>query len=104
VRLLEKCGCHVDLAANGKEALDMAASFPYDLILMDCGMPEMDGFEATREIRSRENGRGRVPIVALTAHAIEGTREQCLESGMDDYLAKPVSLDAIEKTLLRWSP
>jgi PAS domain S-box-containing protein len=103
-RLLEKCGCHVDLAANGKEALDMAARFPYDLILMDCGMPEMDGFEAARAIRSCEQSRAHLPIVALTAHVMDGTRDQCLASGMDDYLAKPVSLEAIERMLLQWSP
>jgi PAS domain S-box-containing protein len=104
LRLLEKCGCSVDLAVNGREAVDMAGRSAYDLILMDCGMPDMDGFEATRAIRTHPRNGSRTPIVALTAHAIEGTREQCLDSGMDDYLSKPVSLEAIEETLLRWSP
>jgi PAS domain S-box-containing protein len=104
VRLLEKCNCRVDLAANGKEAVKMAVRFPYDLILMDCGMPEMDGYEATRAIRAGECKGTRIPIIALTAHAIAGTQEECLASGMDDYVPKPVSLDAIEQTLLRWSP
>jgi PAS domain S-box-containing protein len=104
MRLLEKCSCRVDLAANGKEAVEMAAGFPYDLIFMDCGMPEMDGHEATRAIRASEHNGSRIPIVALTAHAIAGTREECLASGMDDYVPKPVSLDAIEQALLQWSP
>ncbi len=104
VRLLEKCGCSVDLAANGKEAVEMAGRFPYDLIFMDCGMPEMDGFEATRAIRAAQHYGARIPIVALTAHAIAGTREECLACGMDDYVAKPVSLDAIEQALRHWSP
>jgi CheY-like chemotaxis protein len=104
VRLLEKCSCKVDLAANGREAVEMAGRFPYDLVFMDCGMPEMDGFEATRAIRAGELNGARIPIVALTAHAIAGTREECLACGMDDYIAKPVSLDMIEQALLRWSP
>jgi CheY-like chemotaxis protein/anti-sigma regulatory factor (Ser/Thr protein kinase) len=100
-RMLEKIGCRVDLAANGREAVEMADRFPYDLILMDCGMPEMDGFAATREIRSRP-GR-RMPIVALTAHAIAGTRERCLEAGMDDYVSKPLARDTIERVVRKWS-
>jgi CheY-like chemotaxis protein/anti-sigma regulatory factor (Ser/Thr protein kinase) len=104
VRLLEKCGCRVDLAANGREAVEMAGRFSYDLIFMDCGMPEMDGFEATRAIREAEASGTRAPIVALTAHVFAGTREGCLASGMDDYVPKPVSLEAIEEALLRWSP
>ncbi len=104
VRLLEKCQCRVDLAANGREAVEMAGRFPYDLIFMDCGMPEMDGYEATRTIRASEHHGARIPIVALTAHAIAGTREECLASGMDDYVPKPVALDALERALLRWSP
>lgn len=104
MRLLEKCGCRVDLAANGKEAVEMARRFSYDLIFMDCGMPEMDGYQATRAIRSGEQDGTHIPIVALTAHAIAGTREECLASGMDDYLSKPVTLDMLEQALLRWNP
>jgi len=104
VRLLEKCGCRVDLAANGREAVEMAGRFPYDLIFMDCGMPEMDGYAATKAIRAQQLEASRTPIVALTAHAIAGTREQCLATGMDDYLAKPVSLAAMQQMLLKWSP
>jgi PAS domain S-box-containing protein len=104
VRLLEKCSCRVDLAANGREAVEMAGRFSYDLIFMDCGMPEMDGYQATRAIRSIEHNGTHIPIVALTAHAIAGTREECLASGMNDYVPKPVTLDMLEQALLRWSP
>jgi PAS domain S-box-containing protein len=104
MRLLEKCSCRVDLAANGKEAVEMAGRFSYDLIFMDCGMPEMDGYEATRTIRSSEHNGTHIPIVALTAHAVAGTREECLASGMNDYVPKPVTLDMLEQALLRWSP
>jgi len=104
VRLLEKCSCRVDLASNGKEAVEMARRFPYDLIFMDCGMPEMNGYDASRAIRAGETNGRRTPIVALTAHAVAGIREQCLASGMDDYVAKPVTLDALEQALRRWSP
>jgi CheY-like chemotaxis protein len=104
VRLLEKCGCLVDLAANGREAVDMAGRFPYDLIFMDCGMPEMDGYAASRAIRMRQPDGSHIPIVALTAHAIAGTREQCIAAGMDDYIAKPVSLAGMQQMLLKWSP
>jgi CheY-like chemotaxis protein len=82
----------------------MAERFPYDLIFMDCGMPELDGFDATRAIRAAAHNGAHIPIVALTAHVIEGTREKCLIAGMDDYVAKPVTLQAIEEALLRWSP
>ncbi|HTR37825.1 MAG TPA: PAS domain S-box protein [Bryobacteraceae bacterium] len=104
VRLLEKCGCHVDVAADGAEAARLASCFAYDLIFMDCGMPGTDGYEATRQIRARERDGSHVPIVALTAHAIAGTREECLTAGMDDYIAKPVSPAAIERALLKWCP
>ncbi len=103
-RVLEKFGCRVDVVANGREAVEMAARFPYDLILMDCGMPEMDGLTATREIRARELGAPRIPIVALTAHAMAGAREECLDAGMDDYISKPVSIEALHQALIKWSP
>ncbi len=102
-RLLEKLRCRVDLAANGKEALEMWERLPYDLIFMDCQMPEMDGLEATRAIRQREGSRVRIPIVAMTANAMQGDRELCLESGMDDYLSKPVKSTDLQSMLESWA-
>jgi PAS domain S-box-containing protein len=99
VRLLEKRGHRVTVAANGREALDALGKESFDLVLMDVQMPEMDGFEATAAIRLREQGTGlRIPIIALTAHAMKGDREKCLEGGMDGYLTKPIrpqDLDAL---------
>src|SRR6185503_10876305 len=88
-RMLRKLGHEVRIAVNGREAVDLCAGESFDLILMDCMMPEMDGFEATRAIRAAAGEAARVPIVALTANAVAGDRERCLEAGMDDYMAKP---------------
>ena len=79
------------------------ASLPYVDLDLDCGMPELDGYDATREIRARQNGGRRIPIVALTAHAIDGARKQCLDAGMDDYLAKPVSKSDLHRMLVKWA-
>ncbi len=98
-RLLERFGCRVDLAGSGKEAVQLADSLPYDAIFMDCQMPEMDGYEATNEIRRRESGRRRTPIVAMTAQALTGDKEKCLASGMDHYVSKPVNIDDIRNLL-----
>jgi two-component system, sensor histidine kinase and response regulator len=103
VRLLEKLGHSSVVACNGSAALDAHARETFDLILMDVQMPEMNGYEAARSIRSRENGGGRVPIVALTAHAMKGDRELCLQAGMDDYLSKPIRLQDLGEVLERWS-
>jgi CheY-like chemotaxis protein len=104
VRILEKLGCLVDVASNGLEAMEMAFLFPYEAIFMDCGMPEMDGYAATREIRLRQPRLSRVPIVAVTANAIAGAREECLEAGMDDYIAKPILSADLERALVKWCP
>ncbi|MFH1033007.1 MAG: PAS domain S-box protein [Pseudomonadota bacterium] len=101
VHLLTKMGHRVDLAGNGREAVAMAAKFTYDLIFMDAQMPEMDGFTATREIRSQPDPAGRVPIIAMTAYAMAGDRERCLAAGMDDYLAKPINLRELTAALQR---
>ncbi len=102
--LLEGLGCQVDVAADGQEALEAWEQAAYDVVLMDCQMPGMDGFEATRRIRFavRPSGR-RVPIVALTADALNGSRERCLASGMDDYLTKPVSFALLRDAVERWT-
>ncbi|MBI2964456.1 MAG: response regulator [Deltaproteobacteria bacterium] len=99
---LERLGCRVDTAANGKEAVEMLESLPYDVVFMDCQMPEMDGYEATREIRRREGAGRRIPIVALTAHAMDGDRRKCLAAGMDDYVSKPMRREAVHGALRRW--
>ncbi len=104
-QILERLGCRADVAGNGLEALRMATSLPYDLVFMDCQMPEMDGFEATRQIRRRQlPGGRRLPIVAVTAHALKGDRERCLEAGMDGYIAKPVTIPDVERALRQWLP
>ncbi len=100
--LLEQFGHHVDLVGNGREAVDAVLRLPYDLVFMDCQMPEMDGFEATAEIRRRERNGNRLPIVALTANAMQGDRERCYAAGMDDYVSKPISRDKLAEALARW--
>jgi two-component system, sensor histidine kinase and response regulator len=100
VMRLTRLGCVVDVANDGLEAVEAASSTAYDLILMDCQMPIMDGFQASRAIRQR--GGRRVPVVALTANAMEGERERCLDAGMDDYLAKPVRPDDLVAKLQQW--
>jgi len=103
--MLESLGCSVDIAADGQQALDRIAGTDYDLVLMDCQMPNKDGLEATGELRRREQAsaaKRRMPIVALTANAMEGDRERCLAAGMDDYLSKPVRREHLEAALGKW--
>jgi CheY-like chemotaxis protein/HPt (histidine-containing phosphotransfer) domain-containing protein len=104
--MLQIEGYTVSVANNGKEALDAYAQDAFDLILMDCHMPEMDGFAATMEIRRREQASGgkRVPIVALTANAMAQDREQCLDAGMDDHVAKPFSMHTLQELVAHWVP
>ncbi|MFC1588893.1 ATP-binding protein [Pseudomonadota bacterium] len=103
-KMLEKTGLQSELAANGKEALEFLKQEKFDAVLMDCQMPEMDGFEATRLWREQEqhSGNGRLPIIAMTANVMEGDRERCLASGMDDYLGKPVRQAELGAVLQRW--
>ena len=104
VRMLEKLGLAVDTVSDGQEALEVFAKGRYDLILMDCQMPRLDGYQASRAIRELEANQGtkeRVPIVAMTAHAMAGDENDCLEAGMDGHLSKPVTLATLEATLRR---
>ncbi len=113
--MLEVLGCQVDIVENGLEAIKALSKKSYDLVFMDCQMPEMDGFEATRAIREQESSENfrhenssskpcHCIILALTAHAMEGDREQCLASGMDDYLSKPFTIDQLRAMIERWLP
>jgi signal transduction histidine kinase/CheY-like chemotaxis protein len=99
LKILRKLGYRADAVADGQEAIKALESFPYDLVLMDCQMPEMDGFEATRAIRSLKMD---IPIIAMTANAMKGDRELCLEAGMNDYLSKPVKSAELSAALERW--
>jgi CheY-like chemotaxis protein len=104
VKMVERMGWRVDLATNGLEAVAAVRRTEYDLVLMDCQMPEMDGFDATREIRKLGGRRAGVPIVAMTASAMQGDRERCLDTGMDDYISKPVAREELERVLERYRP
>ena len=122
VLMVERIGYRVDVVGNGMEALEAVCRIPYDLILMDCQMPEMDGYEATREIRKREKSgmisetkersfinpspltARQIPIIALTANAMQGVREKCMEAGMDDYLSKPIRPDELARVMSQWLP
>lgn len=101
-RVLEPMGCQVDCATSGTQALTSFMPGRYDLVLMDCQMPEMDGLSATRQLRKMEAGKSHVPIVAVTASTVSGMRRACLEAGMDDFLAKPFSLGRLRKKVLEW--
>ncbi len=103
LRILAKIGYRADIATNGIEVLQALKKYPYDLILMDCQMPEMDGYVATEKIREYEQQQGgHIPIVAMTAHALKGDRDKCLEAGMDDYIAKPIDIKMLVIILERW--
>jgi CheY-like chemotaxis protein len=102
-RNLEKMGLSVDVASNGVEALDMCKRWKYDLVFMDCQMPEMDGYEATAEIRRYENGSRHTPIIAMTAHTMKGDRERCIEAGMDDYISKPIKKESLCDMIKKWT-
>jgi two-component system sensor histidine kinase/response regulator len=100
VALLEKHGHEVVVAETGQEVLDLHGTQPFDLILMDVQMPEMNGFEATTLIRQLEEKTGmHIPIIAMTAHAMKGDREKCLQAGMTDYISKPIQPDMLLKTI-----
>ena len=101
-KFITRNGYHVEIAENGVEAIDMLLDGSYDMVLMDCQMPVMDGFEATRRIRELGGAKSRIPIVAMTANAMEGDREQCIAAGMDDYLSKPIKPDLLEAMIRQY--
>jgi len=102
---LRKLGADVTVVANGRLALEAVTASPFDLVLMDCQMPEMDGYEATRQIRAAaiRSGERPIPVIAMTANALSGDRDRCLEAGMDDYLGKPFKQDELREVIARWS-
>ena len=104
VGMLEEIGCDTVVAINGMDALDHIGKEQFDVVLMDCEMPVMDGFEATVAIREQGGNGSYVPIIALTANAVEGDRERCLASGMQDYLSKPISVERLHGALQKWLP
>lgn len=101
--MLVDLGCRVDVVGTGREAVTAFASLPYDLILMDCQMPDLDGYEATREVR-RRGGTRYVPIIAVTANALEGEADRCIAAGMNGYVTKPVRLESLRRALEQWLP
>jgi CheY-like chemotaxis protein len=102
-RQLEKLGyVNLTIVNNGQEALTILGKTHHDIVMMDCQMPLMDGFETTDRIRSSQNGRGSTFIIALTAHALTEDREKCIAAGMDDYITKPVALENLSAALERW--
>ena len=101
-KMLAKRGFDVDIAADGVEALAKLATGAYAAVFMDCQMPNLDGYSTTARIRERERAGQRLPVIAMTAHAMKGDRERCLEAGMDDYLSKPLRPDALDEVLERW--
>jgi len=105
IAMLEILGCEVDAAVNGEDAVQKSQKNSYDIVLMDCQMPLKDGFEATRDIRRLEQDVGRRQvIIALTANALSGDKENCLNAGMDDFITKPFSYEQIEALLMKWLP
>jgi CheY-like chemotaxis protein len=101
--LIQRLGYRVQVVGNGREAVEAVRQFSYSVVLMDCQMPEVDGFQATMEIRELEGGNRRTPIIAMTASALQGDRERCLEAQMDDYISKPVTLETLGGVLARWA-
>ena len=104
IGMLERLGCTVIVAGNGAEALNLVERNRFDIVFMDCNMPEMDGYQATMNIRTLQGVNSGIPIVAMTANVQEGDRQKCLQAGMDDYLSKPLKLERIREKLIQWMP
>jgi two-component system, sensor histidine kinase and response regulator len=104
VMLLAKLGIHADVAADGREGVELLRLLSYDMVFMDCQMPEMNGYDATSQIRRLNGPNRRVPVIAMTAQALDGSRDRCLQSGMDDYITKPVSVEDLARMLRTWLP
>ena len=102
-KLLKTLGCRYTIACNGLECIEYLQQDCYDLILMDCMMPELDGLEATRRIRAGAGDRPNIPIIALTANAMAADEQACRDAGMDDYIDKPVSLERMKRILFDWA-
>ena len=100
--MLKKIGCECEVAINGQEAVDACLKKKYDLILMDCQMPVMDGYEAARKIKAKGGLNADTVVVAMTANALEGDREKCLAACMDDYIPKPVTIKVLEEAIKKW--
>jgi CheY-like chemotaxis protein len=103
-RALERCGCRAEVVGDGREALRALDARHYDAVLMDCQMPILDGYEAAAELRRREGAARHTPVIAMTAHAMDGDRERCLAAGMDDYISKPMRHGDLADVLMRWIP
>jgi CheY-like chemotaxis protein len=104
VRMPERLGLRVDVAGNGREAVELLEMLPYDVVFMDCQMPEMNGYEAPAEFRRWEGQDRRVAIIAMTADVMAGCREQCAEAGMDDFIAKPIKVEDLVGAFRKWAP
>jgi PAS domain S-box-containing protein len=104
VRALERCACRTHVVGDGRDALEALSTQHYDAVLMDCQMPNMDGYEATMQLRRTEGSARHTPVIAMTAHTMDGDRERCLQAGMDDYITKPMRLQVLADTLRRWLP
>jgi CheY-like chemotaxis protein len=100
--MLKRLGCDVDVLDNGQSALDATANKDYDIVFMDCQMPVMDGYQATRELRNREGNQKHLTVIAMTAHALSGDKEKCLAAGMDDYIPKPVKQQDLINAIEKW--
>jgi len=101
-RMLERYGFRPVVVSDGREALEALDAERFDAVLMDCHMPEMDGYEATRRLRQAEGDKGHIPVIAMTASAMEGDRETCIAAGMDDYITKPLDPDYVRSVVERW--